>query len=369
MVIFIFDNILIGCTLIYGVTLILLLIGLFHLKKGTQMKQPLVSVIVPARNEAANICHTLKSLVNQTYPVNKLQLIIVDDRSTDQTAEIIQQFANHHPQIQLVQVIAENPDLIGKKNAITAGINASRGEIILATDADCVHSPDWVTEMVKYFEPEVGVVGGYIYSERPDESVPFWQRMRALERLGVVAVAAGTMGGWNLGVTCTAGNLAYRRQVFDEIDGFSAIGTIRSGDDDLFVQRVNRLTKWQFRYAAHPATFVYTKIPTAKQQLLNQEQRRASKGKYYPIWLIALLIPVFLMNVGFLIALLTWNWQTALYCFWGKAFLELLVMIRTCQIFKRWDLLIYFVPVQILYIPYFVFFAVAGSLGGYRWKD
>ncbi|RMH72266.1 MAG: glycosyltransferase [Gemmatimonadetes bacterium] len=369
----IFNTTLVISTAIYCITLLWLLAGLFRLKPGQSEEQPRVSVIVPARNEAATIQTCLEALLRQTYPVDKLELIFVDDRSTDETAAIIRAYANRYHQIRLVSVTAEQPQLVGKKNAITQGIAQSNGTLILALDADCQPGAEWVRQMVRYFEPDVGVVAGYVYTETPAEHVPHWQRMRGLERLGVVAVAAGSMG-WNVGITCTANNFAYRRQVFEEVNGFAGIGHIRSGDDDLFVQKIFRETSWQFRYATHPGTFVRTQVPTSLQQAWQQEKRRSSKAKYYPLWLVLALIPPFVMNLQFGVALLTGFWWQGIIpvaggCFGAKTLIEGLVMVRTSALFKRWDLWRYFPLVEILYIPYFVVLAVVGTFGKYRWKD
>ncbi|MGA8538038.1 MAG: glycosyltransferase, partial [Terriglobales bacterium] len=96
---------------------------------------PDVSVIIPARNEEANIADCLESLTSQTGVA--FEIIVVDDGSTDRTREIARSFAG-------VRVISPEPPLhgwTGKNNALVAGIKNARADWLLFTDADTVHAP------------------------------------------------------------------------------------------------------------------------------------------------------------------------------------------------------------------------------------
>jgi glycosyltransferase involved in cell wall biosynthesis len=99
-----------------------------------------ISVIIPARNEEKNISSLLQSIANQTYPKNLLEIIVVDDNSTDKTAEIAQQF----PFVKLIS-LKENSINSYKKKAIEIGIAACSGNLIVTTDADCIVKPHWLS--------------------------------------------------------------------------------------------------------------------------------------------------------------------------------------------------------------------------------
>jgi glycosyltransferase involved in cell wall biosynthesis len=97
--------------------------------------RPDVSIIIPARNEEANLCVCLESLTGQTGV--RFEIIVVDDASTDRTREIAQSFAG-------VQVVSPGPlpdNWTGKNNALIAGAKAARAPWLLFTDADTVHQP------------------------------------------------------------------------------------------------------------------------------------------------------------------------------------------------------------------------------------
>jgi chlorobactene glucosyltransferase len=101
---------------------------------------PLLSVIVPARNEARNVGRLVRSVLASTYP--RLELVVVDDHSTDGTADVARQAAAGDARLRVVR----NPDLpegwFGKQWACTTGARAARGELLLFTDADTEHGPE-----------------------------------------------------------------------------------------------------------------------------------------------------------------------------------------------------------------------------------
>jgi chlorobactene glucosyltransferase len=107
---------------------------------------PLVSIIVPARNEAHNIARCVTSILATTYP--RIELIVVDDNSTDATADVALRAAGGDPRARIVPNSALPEGWFGKQWACTTGANAASGEILLFTDADTHHAPDLVTRSV-----------------------------------------------------------------------------------------------------------------------------------------------------------------------------------------------------------------------------
>ncbi len=130
---------------------------------------PRVSIIVPARNEARNLPLLLPSLLAQTYPADRLEIIVVDDGSTDATPAILAEWAAAHPQIRVVTGQPLPPGWKGKPWAMQQGAAAAQGEWLLFTDADTQHAPgalpttisDAVTRAADLYTivPELQVVG------------------------------------------------------------------------------------------------------------------------------------------------------------------------------------------------------------------
>ena len=111
---------------------------------------PLVSVIIPARNEARNIERCVRSVLATKY--SPIEVIVVDDRSTDGTAEIVEPAAGKR--LKLVRGIEPPPGWFGKQWAIVQGYRASRGEVLLFTDADTKHEPELLPRALRGLNQE-----------------------------------------------------------------------------------------------------------------------------------------------------------------------------------------------------------------------
>lgn len=360
--------IVLGLTTVYCGFLLWILWGLFRLPEGRSERLHSVSVVVAAKNEERSIEICLRALLAQDYPPEHYEIVVVDDGSTDATADIVQSIARENPRVRLLRAQKGHARLRAKKRALQLGIEHSAGEIILITDADCLPVPTWIRAMVRHFEPSVGLVAGHVHQG----GHLLWQKLRSLERLSMAAMAAGAIG-WNQGLSANGGNLGYRREVFQEVDGFNSLSTPLSGDDDLFIQLVSRKTSWDLQYAFEPEAAVSTKPPANLRQFVAQERRRTSKGKYYSTWVQAMLIEAFLMNLALILTLPFSLCYLATYplplgAFVGKALCEFLILIRAGRLFKRKGLLRFFPLAVFLHIPYFLAFSIWGTLGSYRWK-
>ncbi len=203
-----------------------------------------------------------------------------------------------------------------KKHAVTQGILASRGEILCFTDADCLPSRQWVESMVSYFDTNVGIVAGY--SLYDPQLTPLEVRhagflgllQKILHSFVVyegrkVAALAGGSAGLGIPWLCKASNLAYRRKVWDDVGGFSAISDVLSGDDDLFLQRVVHLTSWDVVQASAPEATVHTLPPPTISAFVAQRRRHFSVGMRYPIGIQLLIALYHASNAVFVISLVT----------------------------------------------------------------
>ncbi len=272
----------------YSLVQLGLTVGLLRLRNGKNTATPLVSVVVAARNEQRNISDLLESLVNQTYP--NYEIVIVNDRSTDATADIVHSFQEANSRITLVTVDRVPAGMPPKKHALSEGIRASKGEILCFTDADCVPPRTWISALLSYFGEGVGVVAGYS---------PYDARLLKLERkptpvqrmlFGFVSGeefkgaiwSAGSIG-MNVAWLCTGRNFSYRRSVFEEVGGFEPIKMSVSGDDDLFLQLVRRRTTWAINYATSERSFVPTAPPSTLPRFVNQRTRHFSAGRDFTL--------------------------------------------------------------------------------------
>lgn len=352
----------------YSSALVHLRRGLLCLKPGSNPDQSFVSVIIAARNEEQNIGSCLESISLQHYPPDKHEIIVVNDRSTDDTANIVDKFVKADSRFRLLNIVESNPDMSPKKWALARGIQQAKGEIILTTDADCIVKPEWIASIMRYFEKDVGLVAGFSPLDRYPSSSPFY-RLLALDTLALAGVAAGSFGkGFPL--TCNGRNLAYRKSVYLQVGGFKSIAHFISGDDDLLLHLVRKNTHWNLRYAIDQESFVSAKPPMNFKEFLHQRSRHASKGRHYPKDLKIGLIATYLFNFSLLGALFFPTlWPVFLLLFGAKSLFEFLLISKAAALFNHRKLLRFFplaIPVHMIYVILLGFW---GQVGKFKWKD
>ena len=190
--------------------------------------RPRVSVIIAARNEEENIRSCLKSITQLTYPKNLLDVIVVDDRSTDSTNSIIRKFTAVDP---FITLITSTPSqLRGKVNALQQGIAISRGEIFMFTDADCTVPPSWVENTVKYYADEkIGIVAGFISIRTRD----WFDGLQAIDWIVLLSAASGASR-LRFPVTAVGNNFSLRRTAYERVGGYEKIPFSVTEDFSLF---------------------------------------------------------------------------------------------------------------------------------------
>ena len=331
-----------------------------------------VSVVVAARNEKKLIGNCVKALLNQSYPENLYEIIIVDDRSTDSTGEIVQEFSQQNSLIKLIQIKEKNKGISPKKHALETGIKAARGEIILTTDADCVPTPEWIKIMISYFEADVGLVAGFSPLEATANQTVFSQ-LFTLDSISLAALSASSFARGRP-LTVSGRNLAYRKKVFEQVNGFQKIKHHISGDDDLFLHQVVEETSWNFRYALDARAIVKTRIPDNFKQFANQRIRHASKGRFYSTWLKLFLSGIYLFNLLLILLLLISIFMPKVFILWFGAIMiksisEFLFLYRFAAIFNYKKVFFVF-PLTVLLHPFYVvIFGMWGQFGKFEWKN
>lgn len=273
--------------------MLLVIVGLLRRNPRPESSEtPSVSVVIPAHNEEDKLDTTLASLATQKY-VGALEFVIVNDRSTDATESIIERYVQQDKRFRLVNIHLPSRRLSPKVNAVNTGIQASTGEIILTSDADCQYPKTWVSGMVSHFEPDVAMVVGYVESTRPHDDATAVQRFESTDWLSLMMTSmALTHFGWKF--ASSANNQGYRRSAFRAIGGFGASGRAPSGDEDLLTQRMGRLQDKRIVFASTPEIRVYTQPMADVYALLNQRRRWVSRYHhimhYHPLFWLAISI-------------------------------------------------------------------------------
>ncbi len=264
-------------SILYLTIIILFLIGLLKSPVETTGQKLTVSVIISAHNESENIIFCIDDLLNQKYDKGLIEIILVNDRSTDNTGDIISKYAANNVLFKIITINNSEYSLSPKKYAITKAINYSKGEIILLTDADCRLNDLWISTMVSYFKPEVGAVAGSVILTSTAWRLSYFMVIDAIMNNLIIQ---GTLG-WNFAVACKGGNFAYRRCVFNEINGFEGLEKSLSGDDDLFLQKISSQSNWKIKSCTIESAIVETSAPENYLHFFNQRKRHISASKYF----------------------------------------------------------------------------------------
>jgi cellulose synthase/poly-beta-1,6-N-acetylglucosamine synthase-like glycosyltransferase len=364
--------------------------------QGAEGAFPFVSVIVPARDEAATIERCLRAVLACDYPADRFEVIVVDDLSEDETPAVVERvMAGANAPVaaggagaedeasERVRLLAMPENLertrAHKKRAIEKGVAHARGPLVLTTDADCAVPPGWIRAMASAFpdasaDPEAGPVTAFVSGPvlyEPGRTA--FARMQALEFLGLVAAGAGAIGAGRPTI-CNGANVAYRKDVFEALGGFSGLDHLTSGDDELLMQRIHDRTPHRVRFCPAPQAAVVTAPAPTLPAFFHQRKRWASKGAHYPNRrLVALLLAIYLFYVGLLAGTLALPFALSLAPWLGAAFAlkvlpEAALLWPACRHFERRRLFSLFLPEQVLHVPYIVVLATAGALGGYEWK-
>jgi cellulose synthase/poly-beta-1,6-N-acetylglucosamine synthase-like glycosyltransferase len=334
-----------------------------------------VSIIVAARNEEDNIEKLIQAIQNQTYHVMQFELIIIDDFSTDQTVSIIKPYLNEKIRLlELKHFIEDGTIHSYKKKAIALGIQHSKGELIITTDADCIMGKDWLQTIVNvYKEKNAVMLVMPVVIQSKNRLLEIFQTLDFMSLQGITGVVVHhkLMG------MCNGANLAYTKTVFNEVGGFDGIDNIASGDDYLLMHKIA---------ATHPNEIVYIKstnviVETAAAEtwkaFFHQRIRWASKAEKYqdkrifPVLLLVYFVNLFLcvsMIAAFVVMqIVVFKWLFIL--FFIKTIFELSFLLPVAKFYQKEKWLWWFPLMQPIHICYTVIAGWLGKFGNYEWKS
>ena len=332
------------------------------------------SVIIPARNEALNIEQCLLTVLNQQYPVELFEVIVVDDFSTDDTSAVVQRLQQQYPNLQLLQLsqmVYEKQLNSYKKKAIELAIKRATGDWIVTTDADCFVTNQWLFNYDNFIQLNKPVfIAAPVKFINSGSFVSIFQCLDFMSLQGITA--ASVLQG--IHSMCNGANLAYSKIVFNEVDGFKGIDNIASGDDMLLMHKVYLKYPDRVQYLHAPSSVVQTLPMATWKDFLNQRIRWASKAdKFKDKRIFAVLAFIYFFNLSFfsLPFLAIWHIETWWYLpvmLAAKTIIELRFMLPVAKFFKAEKMLWWFPIMQPVHIIYTVTAGWLGKFGNYSWK-
>ncbi|MBU3742948.1 MAG: glycosyltransferase [Sediminibacterium sp.] len=333
------------------------------------------TIIIPARNESKHIERCVQSVFRNQFPSTRFEVIVVDDYSEDTTADLVRGMQTTYPQLRLLQ-LQDYPEVtIGqayKKKAIELAIQQSKGNWIVTTDADSEVPPNWLALFDAYIEQHHPVmVAAPVMFYNGNGVLSVFQQLDFLSLQGITA--ASVSAGFHS--MCNGANLAYRKDVFEEVGGFSGHEQLATGDDMLLMHQIKKQYPNRVGYLFSRESMVLTEPAESWHAFLQQRIRWASKAdKYREKKIFGVLLMVWLLNalltVGLLLAVFQQiSWVSWLVLMLIKTISELYFLTPVARFFQAEGLLAYFPFMQPLHIMYTSAAGWLGKWGSYQWKS
>jgi hypothetical protein len=362
--------------LLYAVGVLALIFGLGRARRRFVLAScnapdplPGLLIAVAARDEADRLPGLLACLDEQEYPPGRLEVVVVDDASRDDTPARLAGFQPRHHAFRFLRQEEEPAAGSPKKRALTAALAASKAPLVLLTDADTLPPAGWARRMAAALAGGCPVVAGY---------------SPALPRRGLRGTLVGL---WDLGSAALAGaflglghplhvigrNWGFRRELYETAGGWRGLEGALSGDDALLAQKLacfSSARRWGF--SLDPATRVPTHPPVGWAHFLKQRSRHLATGKRFrPLPGLVALAGLVLLSL-FWVALVTLPWSP-----WGAvAGLVLVLKVSADLIFlgsAAWPagelgLLAAALPFSLAHLLLFPLLQIRATFLPFRWK-
>ncbi len=328
-----------------------------------------VSIVVAFRNEGTRPVTLLQALLQQSFPAELLEILFVDDHSTDDGPQQLQAMISR---LKLPRVRVLTSPGRGKKAALRQGIRQATGRLILTTDADTIPGPGWVTAMVTLYEEKKMrlILGPVVYSHEQT----FLQKLFSLDFMSLVASGAGSAG-LGLPFMGNAANMAFEKQLFSDADAQALSAGFASGDDVFFIHYVRRKYGWKaITFFKNERAIVRTPPPENLRDFLAQRIRWGSKARgYTQPWALFVSYTVFLFNFLLTALLVTgfflhWAWIVYGLFIALKALIDFPLLYAFGRFVHKRNLLPLIIPFEMIYPLYITFVAFRG-LFPYHWKN
>ena len=327
------------------------------------------TIVIPARNEAANIKACVDSILAQDYPLDFFEIIVVDDFSEDDTAFIVKAIGHDHPNVHLLSLADfYQPGEMNsfKKKAIEKAVSHAKGNWIVTTDADCIIPKHWLSLYNAYIlkNNPVFVAAPVMFIKESGVLNEF----QVLDFLALQGITAAAVGAGKHSMSNGA-NLAFEKSAFIAVGGYQGVDQIASGDDMFLMHKMKVTLSNRIGYLFHPGAIVLTKTMSNLKDFIMQRIRWSSKARYYDdnsiFWVLLL---VYLYNLFLLVLLFAGAYIPVLISLAIKTIFELIFLTPVSKFYQLTGELRYFPLFQPLHIVYTLVAGLFGQVKTYTWK-
>jgi len=237
-------------------------------------KQTGVSEVICAHNEYYNLKENLPLILDQNYP--EFEVLVVNHASDDDTSFLLAEFEKRYPQLKVIEIKQDLNFFTGKKFPLSIGIKSAKYNIVLLTDADCKPaSREWIARFQSSYTGNTEIVLGYGPFNRSkgflNTLIRFDTAHIAMQYLSYALAGIPYMG--------VGRNLSYNKELFYRHNGFISHYRIRSGDDDLFINRV--AGKDNTSIMVEPGSYTYSDPKKSFEKWFTQKKRHLSTSRHY----------------------------------------------------------------------------------------
>ncbi len=337
------------------------------LKQFTEITPPpTVSVIVAARNEEKVIRACIDSLKKLKYTSGKLEIILVNDQSTDGTREIMITETSGISRFKIIDTGDYSvPLLKGKPRALDIAIKQSGGDYILMTDADCTVNENWAEETVKYFTQKTGMVCGFT---KIPSGHSLFAKLQSIDWIYLQTLAICSCG-IKLPLSCIGNNLSVRKDAYFSVGGYEKIKF--SVTEDLALMRdINKGKNFDVIYTVNAKCLVTTAECGSIKELYHQKKRwfRGGTGINYLGFILG--TELYILNFIFLTGLFYLSPVVYLSVVLMKMVSELLIIIPVYNGFGFKGLLKYYILFEFYFAVYGLLLPLSFLTGkSINWKD
>lgn len=280
-----------------------------------------LTIIICARNEEKNIARCLTSILKQEYNRDQLQIIVINDASSDTTVTQAESVLKNSG---VSYQVISNPVRKGKKQSISYAIQFANHEWIILRDADTFTlSTKWLSAISNYFyETKSDLIIGPVAISNNQGLL--WA-LQAVENNVLSVISCGSAF-YKKAFLCSGANLSFSKRCFERTNGYASHAHISSGDDILFLEDVKKHKDLRIGYLKSPAAIVFTYPCYSFPALIKQKIRWAAKFKFNSNFLnlfVALLI--FIINASWLFSFAAAYYDAAL-----KNVAMLFILIKLC---------------------------------------
>lgn len=352
---------------------IILIISLsFGFKKVTYFKEnskevtTKFSVIIPFRNEAECLPKLLTSILKLNYPKDLVEFIFVNDASTDNSLSILKNVVkNNTVNIKILNNnrVSNSP----KKDAIITAITTAKNNWIVTTDADCILPVSWLKTLGNFIHKKTPIMVIAPVNYRANNS--FLEQFQLLDFMSMQGTTIGGFG-INFPFLCNGANLAYKKDIFLQVNGFDGNTNIASGDDIFLFEKFKDYDVKRVHYLKSKQAIVTTFPVKSWSNLIEQRKRWAAKTanfKSVKVKCIGLLL--MLTNLTLLVLLCSGNIKIFAVFFILKILVDWLLFKPTLQFFgHNIGILNNYIPASFVYPFFGLYVFLTSVITKYNWK-